>query len=144
MALQPFVVHWPPFEFLNVYTVGRIPRRTGEQPVARPLPIQRIKETQNKRTRTSMPRVEFEPTTPVFERAKTVHASDRAATMISPDNSTYKPNVCLSVLDSAVPIGLIFGATTAMLPCAVPLPDVISVLLPPLLLTSSTWRAVLP
>jgi hypothetical protein len=29
-----------------------------------------------------MPRVEFEPTIPVFERAKTVHALDRAATMI--------------------------------------------------------------
>jgi hypothetical protein len=29
-----------------------------------------------------MPRVEFEPTIPVFERAKTVHALDRAATVI--------------------------------------------------------------
>jgi hypothetical protein len=29
-----------------------------------------------------MPRVEFEPTIPVFERAKTVHALDRAATLI--------------------------------------------------------------
>jgi hypothetical protein len=29
-----------------------------------------------------MPRVEFEPTTPVFEPAKTVHALDRAATEI--------------------------------------------------------------
>jgi tRNA A37 N6-isopentenylltransferase MiaA len=29
-----------------------------------------------------MPRVEFESTTPVFERAKTVHALDRAATVI--------------------------------------------------------------
>jgi hypothetical protein len=29
-----------------------------------------------------MPRVGFEPTTPVFERAKTVYASDRAATVI--------------------------------------------------------------
>jgi hypothetical protein len=28
-----------------------------------------------------MPRVEFEPTTPVLERAKTVHALDRAATV---------------------------------------------------------------
>jgi hypothetical protein len=31
---------------------------------------------QNKRTQTSMPRVGFEPTTLVFERAKTVHADD--------------------------------------------------------------------
>jgi hypothetical protein len=29
-----------------------------------------------------MPRVGFEPTTPVFERAKTVNTSDRAATVI--------------------------------------------------------------
>jgi hypothetical protein len=29
-----------------------------------------------------MPRVGFEPTTPVFERAKIVHALDRAATVI--------------------------------------------------------------
>jgi hypothetical protein len=29
-----------------------------------------------------MSRVGFEPTTPVFERAKTVHAWDRAATVI--------------------------------------------------------------
>jgi hypothetical protein len=30
-----------------------------------------------------MPRVEFELTIPVFERTKTVHALDRAATVIS-------------------------------------------------------------
>jgi hypothetical protein len=35
--------------------------------------------TQNKRTQTSVPRVVFEPTTPVFERTKTVHSLDRAA-----------------------------------------------------------------
>jgi hypothetical protein len=29
-----------------------------------------------------MPRVGYEPTIPVFERAKTVHALDRAATVI--------------------------------------------------------------
>jgi hypothetical protein len=29
-----------------------------------------------------MPLVRFEPTTPVFERAKTVHALDHAATVI--------------------------------------------------------------
>jgi hypothetical protein len=29
-----------------------------------------------------MPRLGFEPATPVFERAKTVHALDRAATVI--------------------------------------------------------------
>jgi hypothetical protein len=30
-----------------------------------------------------MPQVRFEPTTPVFEREKTVHALDRAATVVS-------------------------------------------------------------
>jgi hypothetical protein len=38
---------------------------------------------QNKRTQTSMPRVGLEATIPVFERAKTVHSLDRAATVIS-------------------------------------------------------------
>jgi hypothetical protein len=38
--------------------------------------------TQNRRTQTSMPRVAFEPTIPVFEGAKAVHALDRAATVI--------------------------------------------------------------
>jgi hypothetical protein len=37
--------------------------------------------TRNKRTQTSIHRVGFEPKTPVFERAKTVHALDRAATV---------------------------------------------------------------
>jgi hypothetical protein len=32
-----------------------------------------------------MPGVGFEPMTPVFERAKTIHALDRAATVIRPD-----------------------------------------------------------
>jgi hypothetical protein len=63
------------FRFLIMYTVGRTPW-TGDQPVARPLP------TQNKRTQTSMPRVGFEPTIPAFERAKTVHALDRAVSLI--------------------------------------------------------------
>jgi hypothetical protein len=77
MALQPFVGPWPLFQFLNLYTVGRTPW-PGDQPVSRPLPTQ----TQKKRTQTFTPRVGFESTTPVFERAKTVHALDRAATGI--------------------------------------------------------------
>jgi hypothetical protein len=32
-----------------------------------------------------MPQVEFEPTTPVFERAKTVYALNHVATVISSD-----------------------------------------------------------
>jgi hypothetical protein len=68
------------FSFLIFYTVGRTPW-TGDQPVARPLPAQRTAQTENKRTQTSMPKVGFEPTIPVFEREKIVHASDRAATV---------------------------------------------------------------
>jgi hypothetical protein len=52
-----------------------------------------------------MPRVGFEPTIPVFERAKTVHASDRVATVIGhgrstevyfPSNFQILPNLILS------------------------------------------------
>jgi hypothetical protein len=62
MALQLFVGPWPLFQFLNFYTVDRTPW-TGDQPVARPLPIHRTAQTQNKRTQ---PQVGFEPTIPVF------------------------------------------------------------------------------
>jgi hypothetical protein len=72
---------WPPFQFLNLYTIGRTPW-TGDQPVTRPLPTHRTTHTQNKRKQTSMPQVGFEPTIPVFERAKTVHALGCAATVI--------------------------------------------------------------
>jgi hypothetical protein len=44
------------FNFLNLYTVGRTPW-TGDQPVARPLPVQ----TQDKRTQTPMPQVDSNP-----------------------------------------------------------------------------------
>jgi hypothetical protein len=54
----------------------------GDQPVIRPLPTHRTTQTQNKHTQTSMPGVGFEPTIPAFERAKIVHALDRAATVI--------------------------------------------------------------
>jgi hypothetical protein len=64
------------FSFLIFYTVGSTPW-TGDQPVARPLPAHRTAQTQNKRTQKYMPQVGFEPTIPVFERAKTVHALDR-------------------------------------------------------------------
>jgi hypothetical protein len=54
----------------------------GDQPVGKQLPSHRTAETQNKRTQTTMPRVRFDPTIPVFERTKTDHALDRAATVI--------------------------------------------------------------
>jgi hypothetical protein len=65
------------FSVFILYTVGRTPW-TEDQSVARPLHTQ----TQNKNTQIFMPRVGFEHTIPVFERAKTVHALDRAATVI--------------------------------------------------------------
>jgi hypothetical protein len=51
----------------------------GDQPVAR---AHRTAQTQNKRTQTPMPQAGFEPTIPVYELAKTVHALDSAATVI--------------------------------------------------------------
>jgi hypothetical protein len=81
MALEPFVGPWPLFSFLIFYTVGRTPL-TGDQPVARPLPTHRITQTEYKRTQTSMPQRGLEPTIPMFECTKTVHALVRAATVI--------------------------------------------------------------
>jgi hypothetical protein len=50
--------------------------------IARPLPARRTAQTQDKRTQTSMRRVGFEPTIPVFELTKTVHPLDRVATVV--------------------------------------------------------------
>jgi hypothetical protein len=72
LALEPLWIS-AFFSFLIIYTVGRTPW-TGDEPVARLLPIHRITQTQKKRIQTSTPRVGFEPTTPVFEQAKAVHA----------------------------------------------------------------------
>jgi hypothetical protein len=66
------------FTFLILYTFRRTPW-TGDQPVARPLPTCRTTQTQNKRTRTSIPQVGVEPTITAFERAKTVHVLECAA-----------------------------------------------------------------
>jgi hypothetical protein len=68
-ALQPFVGSWPLFQCLELFTqsVGLLGRG--------------IRSSQAS-TQTSMPRVGFEPTIPVFERAKTVYALDRAAILI--------------------------------------------------------------
>jgi hypothetical protein len=69
-------------QFLNPRTVGRTPW-TGDEPFASPLPTQ----TQNKRRHTSMPWVGFKLTIAVFEWAKTVHALDRATTVIGCETS---------------------------------------------------------
>jgi hypothetical protein len=81
------------FSFVMLYTVGKT-LWTGDQPVARPLPTHRTTQTQNKRTQTLVFRVEFEPTIPAFERAKTAYALDYAATVIGlkclpPDLNDY-------------------------------------------------------
>jgi hypothetical protein len=81
MALESYVRPWLLFNFLISYTVGRTPWKE-DQPVARLLPAHRTTQTQNIRTQTSLPQVGFEPTIPVFERAKRVHAWEGAATVI--------------------------------------------------------------
>jgi hypothetical protein len=62
--------------FLLLYAVGMAPW-TGSSARRKAATY-----TQNKRTQTSMLPVGFDPTIPVFERAKTVHVLDRAATVI--------------------------------------------------------------
>jgi hypothetical protein len=44
--------------------------------------LHRTTQTQNRHTKTSVPQVGFERMTLMFEREKTVHASDSAATVI--------------------------------------------------------------
>jgi hypothetical protein len=39
-----------------------------------------------------MPREGFEPTIPVFERANTVHALDRSASVVRLDTNHYNPH----------------------------------------------------
>jgi hypothetical protein len=74
MSLQPFDP-WPIFQFLNL-------PYTGNQPLTRTPPTHRTTQTHNKCTQIFMPRVGFEPMTPVFQRAKTFHALDREVTAI--------------------------------------------------------------
>jgi hypothetical protein len=62
--------------FLDLYAVDRTPWK-GDQPIARPLPKHRINAHRH-----PCFWVGFEPTIPVLKQAKTVHALDRAATVI--------------------------------------------------------------
>jgi hypothetical protein len=72
-SLKPFVS----LQFLNLrHSVGLLGR------VISPSQGRYLTQTQNNHRQTSMPRVGFEPTIPAFERAKTVHALDRAASTI--------------------------------------------------------------
>jgi hypothetical protein len=68
-------------QFLNPKTVDRTPW-TGISPSQG-----RYLHKQNKHKQTSMLWVGLEPTIPAFEHAKTVHALDRAVTVIGPCTS---------------------------------------------------------
>jgi hypothetical protein len=87
--------------FLFLYTFGRTPW-TGDQPVATPLSTHRTTHLQNKRAQTSMPRVGFELTTPVFERAKKVHASDRAVAVICRFSLLFKYRVSQFIYENCL------------------------------------------
>jgi hypothetical protein len=89
MSLQPFVAPLPLFSFLILYTLSVGLFGWGISP-SQCRYIYTGQNKQNKRTQTSMPRVGFEPMTPVFERAKTVYALDRAAT-VSGHQALYSP-----------------------------------------------------
>jgi hypothetical protein len=81
MALQPFSGLLPLFQFLELFTQSvALNGRCTSPSQGRYLHTGQRKHRIN--TQTSMPRVGFEPTIPVFERAKTVHAIDRRATAI--------------------------------------------------------------
>jgi hypothetical protein len=61
---------------------------------------------QHKRTQTSMPRVAIEPTTPVFERSKTVHALDHVATVIGISDIRASTLVTIGVLGPKTGLGI--------------------------------------
>jgi 3,4-dihydroxy-2-butanone 4-phosphate synthase len=83
LALQPLWALASDFQFHDHLTGGWI-LSSSEQPIARSLPEYRTTQTQNKHTHTyqiSIPCVGSETTIPASERAKTVHALDRSATV---------------------------------------------------------------
>jgi hypothetical protein len=80
--LQPFFGPWPLFQFLNLFTqsVGLLGW------VISPSQGRYVHTGQHKHRiniQTSMAQMWFEPTIPVFERAKTIHALDRAAQQVT-------------------------------------------------------------
>jgi hypothetical protein len=52
-----------------------------------------LTQTQNKYEQTAMPRIGFDPMIPAFKWAKTVHALDRAATVIGRLKYKYVPEI---------------------------------------------------
>jgi hypothetical protein len=59
-----------------------------------------LRQTQNKCKQKSMLRVRFEPTIPVFQRVKTVHALDSAATVTDNSISTSQKIRCISITNT--------------------------------------------
>jgi hypothetical protein len=96
MVLQPFVGPWPLFQFLDLFkqSVGLFQWGIS-QPQGLYLHTGQHK-TQNKSTQTSMPGMGLEPTIPVFEQAKTVHALDRATTVIG-FITMYHNEICIII-----------------------------------------------
>jgi hypothetical protein len=80
MAVESNLGPGPFFSLLLSYTVGRTPW-TGISP-SQSRYLHRTTQTQSKRKQIFMPRVGLEPRIPVFKRAKTFYALDRAATVI--------------------------------------------------------------
>jgi hypothetical protein len=79
-VLQPFVESWPPLQFRNPFYADCRTPWTSDQPVTRPLPTQRTTQRQNART-DRHPCLEWD-SNPRPQRAKTVYALGRAATVI--------------------------------------------------------------
>jgi hypothetical protein len=82
MALKPFVRPWPLFLVSWSFTQSEGPLGQGISP-SQGRYLNTGQHKQNKCIQTSMPQVGFELMIPVFEGAKTVHALDRAATVIA-------------------------------------------------------------
>jgi hypothetical protein len=86
MALQLLLGTGLFFSSVIIFYTGVRTSWTSDKPVARPLPTHRTTQTHNKRIN-KHPCLEWDskPTIPGFDRAKTVHALDSAATVIGPE-----------------------------------------------------------
>jgi hypothetical protein len=83
MVLQPSLGPWPLLDFRNLFYIdGRNPWTISS---LQGLYLHAGQHKENKRTETSPFWAESEPTIPMFVLAKTVHALDRAATVIGYD-----------------------------------------------------------
>jgi hypothetical protein len=100
-------------QFHDRFTDGRTPW-TSDQLVARSLPKHRTTQTHNKHIhQTSMPCVGFEPAIPASELAKTVHASDRSATvtgimLLTPINCWSSKLISTSLMFSGHPLSHLY------------------------------------